>query len=222
MGGTGPVYPTPPLRKAPPSMTSSPPGFPAGPPAPIAELVVGQHFQAWTGTALYCSGTVEPLTADLGVPWVREDRIGARRLLDVTVHQICYHPAPPCPWPDTIGLTPSAWPRVGTARRRTYRPRRSISGNPTSSRSSQQAHHRDHATSPPPDYCGLRHGIPGAAPIGRSGPDHDRKLPFDQATVMSTHHLSRPAEGPAGMRWLVPRVPAGGWSPASREWPSSR
>ncbi|MFC4903763.1 hypothetical protein [Kocuria oceani] len=72
---------------------------PAGPATPITELVVGDHIQAWTATTLYCSGIVELLDPDLGVLWVREDPIGARRLLDTEEHQIHHHRAPTSPLP---------------------------------------------------------------------------------------------------------------------------
>ncbi|WP_152683264.1 hypothetical protein [Kocuria sp. SM24M-10] len=78
-------------------MTSPSPKPPAGPSTSITELAAGDHIQAWTATALYCSGTVELLDPDLGVLWLREDRIGARRLLDTEEHQIHHHPAPPSP-----------------------------------------------------------------------------------------------------------------------------
>ena len=61
--------------------------------ASLGELVVGDHVEAWVGSVSHCSGTVETIAADLGVLWIREDRIGARRLLDVREHRI-HHRSP--------------------------------------------------------------------------------------------------------------------------------
>lgn len=61
--------------------------------ASLGELVVGDHVEAWVGSVLHCSGTVETIAADLGVLWIREDRIGARRLLDIREHHI-HHRSP--------------------------------------------------------------------------------------------------------------------------------
>lgn len=61
--------------------------------ASLGELVVGDHVEAWAGSVSHCSGTVETIAADLGVLWIREDRIGARRLLDIREHHI-HHRSP--------------------------------------------------------------------------------------------------------------------------------
>ena len=68
--------------------------------ASLGELVVGDHVEAWVGSVSHCSGTVETIAADLGVLWIREDRIGARRLLDIREHHIHHH----CPHPTSSSL----------------------------------------------------------------------------------------------------------------------
>ena len=48
----------------------------------------GERVQAWAGEVVHWSGTVETVSAELGVVWIREDGMGARRLLDLDEHQV--------------------------------------------------------------------------------------------------------------------------------------
>lgn len=82
--------------------------------ASLGELMVGDHVEAWAGSVLHCSGTVETVAADLGVLWIREDRIGARRLLDVREHHLHHrNPRPTRSSPRTGDNMKSDPPTVG-------------------------------------------------------------------------------------------------------------
>lgn len=79
-------------------MTSTDTGQPPPPHAtPLTELVVGDRVRAWVGEVLHYTGTVETVAAALGIIWIREDGIGARKLLDARVYRIHRHDLPAQP-----------------------------------------------------------------------------------------------------------------------------
>jgi hypothetical protein len=70
-------------------MTTTNTGEPPPPHAtPVAELAPDDRVTAWVGEVLHYAGIVETVAVELGVIWIREDGIGARKLLDVGVYRI--------------------------------------------------------------------------------------------------------------------------------------
>ena len=63
----------------------------------LSTLRPGDHLQAWEHGMLCHAGVVEEVAPELGVVWIREPGLGARKMLSADQHQLRMkdHPSMP-------------------------------------------------------------------------------------------------------------------------------